>query len=250
MLLNLYDRIIIKKINKKQDEINFIGKFKKDINKKNNSITKSLYVLRRYGFINKANKYKISIEKNIPAFAGLGGGTSNAVFLIKYFVKNKLRENTLKIFEKEIGSDFRLFFYNHSFQKNLKKIIKFKKRYTFYFILVFPNINCSTKEIYSKVKRFNLPIKRDLSNIQSKNKYLQFLQSEKNDLQNIVEKEYPRIRKILDLIKVQKNSLFSRMTGSGSVCFGAFLDKKSTKLGLRVIKKKFPNYWCVIAKSI
>ena len=79
---------------------------------------------------------------------------------------------------------------------------------------------------------------------------MQFLQSEKNDLQNIVEKEYPRIRKILDLIKVQKNSLFSRMTGSGSVCFGAFLDKKSTKLGLRVIKKKFPNYWCVIAKSI
>ena len=63
VLLNLYDRIIIKKINKKQDEINFIGKFKKDINKKNNSITKSLYVLRRYGFINKANKYKISIEK-------------------------------------------------------------------------------------------------------------------------------------------------------------------------------------------
>ena len=250
VLLNLYDRIIIKKINKKQDEINFIGKFKKDINKKNNSITKSLYVLRRYGFINKANKYKISIEKNIPAFAGLGGGTSNAVFLIKYFVKNKLRENTLKIFEKEIGSDFRLFFYNHSFQKNLKKIIKFKKRYTFYFILVFPNINCSTKEIYSKVKRFNLPIKRDLSNIQSKNKYLQFLQSEKNDLQNIVEKEYPRIRKILDLIKVQKNSLFSRMTGSGSVCFGVFHDKNSAKLGLKVIQKKLPNYWCVIAKSI
>jgi 4-diphosphocytidyl-2C-methyl-D-erythritol kinase len=40
------------------------------------------------------------------------------------------------------------------------------------------------------------------------------------------------------------------MTGSGSVCFGVFRDKNSAKLSLRVIQKKLPNYWCVIAKSI
>jgi 4-diphosphocytidyl-2-C-methyl-D-erythritol kinase len=95
-----------------------------------------------------------------------------------------------------------------------------------------------------------LPLNKDLSNIQSKSKYLNFLQNETNDLQNIVEKKYPKIKKVLDLIKIQKNTLFSRMTGSGSVCFGVFLDKKSAKLSLRVIKKKLPNYWCVIAKSI
>ena len=40
MLLNLYDQIIIKNTNKNQDEIKLIGKFKKKINSKNNSITK------------------------------------------------------------------------------------------------------------------------------------------------------------------------------------------------------------------
>ena len=143
-----------------------------------------------------------------------------------------------------------LFFYKHTFQKNLFKTLRFKKRYTFYFVLVFPNINCSTKQIYSKVRKFNTPLKNDLSNIQSKSKYLQFLKNETNDLQSIVEKKYSRIKKILDLIKIQKNSLFSRMTGSGSVCFGVFRDKNSAKLSLRVIQKKLPNYWCVIAKSI
>ena len=206
--------------------------------------------MRKFNFINQANKYKIIIEKNIPVFAGLGGGTSNAVFLIKYFLKNQISENVLKIFEKEIGSDFRLFFYKHSFQKNLKNIIEIKKKYNFYFILVFPKINCSTKQIYSKVKIFNLPLKKNLLNVQSKSKYLQFLQNEKNDLQIIVEKKYPCIEKISGLIKIQKNSLFSRMTGSGSVCFAVFLDKKSAKLSLNAIQKKFPNYWCVIAKSI
>jgi len=250
MLLDLHDRISIKNANIKKDEIKFIGKFKKNINSKNNSITKSLYTLRKHGLVSKKNRYKIIIEKKIPVFAGLGGGTSNAVFLIKSLLKKKVNEKILQIFEKEIGSDFRLFFYRHSFQKHLKKILEFKKRYTFYFVLVFPNTNCSTKQIYLKVKKFNLPLKNDLSRIQSKRRYLQFLKNETNDLQSIVEKKYPRIKKILDLIKVQKNNLFSRMTGSGSVCFGVFPDKKSAKLSLREIQKKLPNYWCIIAKSI
>ena len=69
-------------------------------------------------------------------------------------------------------------------------------------------------------------------------------------MKSIVEKKYPKLKKILDLIKIQKNCVFSRMTGSGSVCFGVFLDKNSAKLSLRSIQKKFPNYRCIIAKSI
>ena len=250
MLLELHDKITLKKINKKKDDIKFIGQFKKNINKKTNTISKTLFLLRKYNLIDKKKKYKITINKKIPVFAGLGGGTSNAVFLIKYFLKNKLNEKFIKILEKEIGSDFRLFFFKHSFQKNLQKVLKLKKRYTLHFILVYPNINCSTKEIYSKVNKFNKPLKNDLFKIQPKGKYLQFIQNETNDLQSIVKKKYHKIKKILDLIKSQKNSLFARMTGSGSVCFGVFIDKKSAKLGLRKIQKKFPNYWCKVAKSI
>ncbi|MBL6857514.1 MAG: 4-(cytidine 5'-diphospho)-2-C-methyl-D-erythritol kinase [Pelagibacteraceae bacterium] len=250
MLLDLYDLISVKIIKKKQDEIKFIGRFKKKINYKSNSITKSLYILRKNRLISKKKKYKIIINKKIPVFAGLGGGTSNAASLIKYFLKNNINERLMKIFEAEIGSDFRLFFYRHSFQKNLKKIIKFKKRYTFNFMLIYPNINCSTKKVYSKVKKFSLPLKNDLSKIRSKRKYLQFLQSEINDLQSIVEKKYPKIKKILNLLKIQKNCLFSRMTGSGSVCFGVFPNKNSAKLSMRALKKKFPDYCYIIAKSI
>ena len=250
MLLDLHDRITIRSINKRRDELKFIGEFSKNINIKNNSIIKSLKLLRQYSLISKKKKYKIIVEKKIPVFAGLGGGTSNAVFLIKYFLKNKIREKLIKIFEKEIGSDFRLFFYKHTFQKNLKKVLRLKKRYTLNFILVYPNINCSTKQIYSKVKKFNLPLKNDLLKIRTKNKYLLYLQNETNDLQTIVEKNYPKIKRILDLIKIQKNCVFSRMTGSGSVCFGVFLDKNSAKLSLRSIQKKLPNYRCIIAKSI
>ena len=115
---------------------------------------------------------------------------------------------------------------------------------------MYPNINSSTKEVYSKVKKFNLPLKNDLSKINSQDRYIKFIKKEKNDLQKIVEKKHKKIKNILDLIKTQKNCLLSRMTGSGSVCFGMFLNRKSAKQGLTKIKKKLPNYWCLLTKSI
>jgi 4-diphosphocytidyl-2-C-methyl-D-erythritol kinase len=246
----LHDNISLKKINNNKDNIEFIGQFKKDINKNTNTISKSLSLLRKHNLIDQKKRYKITVNKKIPVFSGLGGGTSNAVFLIKYFLKNKISDRLLRIFEEKIGSDFRLFFFNHSFQKNLKKILKFKKKYTFYFVLVYPNINSSTKDVYSKVKKFNLPLKHDVSKIYSKDKYIEFIKNEKNDLQKIVETKHKKIKKILDLIKIQKNCLFSRMTGSGSACFGIFFKRKSAKLGMIKIQKKLPNCWCVLTKSI
>jgi len=250
MLLNLHDKITIKKINKNKDSIRFIGQFKKKISKKTNTISKSLSLLRKHNLIDQKKRYKIIVNKNIPVFAGLGGGTSNAVFLIKYFLKNKVSNKFLKIFEEIIGSDFRLFFFRHSFQKNLKKISQFNKKYIFYFVLVYPYINSSTKEVYSKVKKFNLPLKNNLSKIKSKDRYIEFIKNEKNDLQKIVETKHKKVRKILDIIKIQKNCLFSRMTGSGSVCFGVFFNKNSAKQGLIEVQKKLPNCWCVFTKSI
>ena len=250
MLVDLYDRISIKKINKKKDEVIFTGLFKKNIKRKTNTVVSTLSLLRDQSLINQNTKYKIVINKRIPVYAGLGGGTGNAATIIKYFLKKKINSKLLEKFEKKIGSDLRLFFFNHSFQENLKKIKLFKKKYKFYFLLVYPNIKSSTKQVYSKVKRFNSPLRIDPSKILTKDKYDKFLINEANDLQKIVERKHKSIQNVLNLIRLQKNCLFSRITGSGSVCFGVFLNRKSALLGLKMIQKKLPNYWCVLTKSI
>ena len=72
----------------------------------------------------------------------------------------------------------------------------------------------------------------------------------KNDLQSIVEKSHPKIRQLLLEISKIKGCLFSRMTGSGSSCFGLFLNEKSSKVALRKIRKKYPKFWFSIAKTI
>ena len=66
----------------------------------------------------------------------------------------------------------------------------------------------------------------------------------------IVEKKHPVIQKLLLNISNEKGCYFSRMTGSGSACYGLFRDKRSSKVALKRLRKKYPKFWFSIAKTI
>jgi len=250
LLLDLHDSIKINRINKKKDVIVFTGRFKKSVNNLKNSVSSTLSILRANQFLKKEKKYKIIVNKKIPVFSGLGGGTSNAAFVIKYFLKSKIDNKVIKIFEEKIGSDLRFFFNKQVYQKNLRKLIKYKKNFNFYFVLVYPNIKCLTKKIYSKVKKYSSPSKINTSKILSKNNFIYLMKKEENDLQKIATQKFNVLEKVLNFISIQKDCYFSRITGSGSVCFGMFKSRKSAILGLKIIKKKFPKYWSIVTKTI
>ena len=71
-----------------------------------------------------------------------------------------------------------------------------------------------------------------------------------NDLQSVVEKKYPIIEKLLKDIGNEKGCYFSRMTGSGSVCYGLFTNQYSARKALNKLKKKYPNFWASLAKTL
>ena len=200
--------------------------------------------------LEKNLKYEVNIYKNIPVFSGLGGSASNAAYILKYLLKKKITTQTFKIFTKKIGSDLNLFIYSQTFQKSLKNIIRYKKKFHFYFIIVYPYIKCSTKKVYSQVRGFSPKVKQNYANISSKKRFINLIKNERNDLQKISTLKFTKIKKIIDFVSKQKGCYFSRMTGSGSACFGMFRNKKSASLGMKALKKKFPRYWCVVTKTI
>ena len=55
----------------------------------------------------------------------------------------------------------------------------------------------------------------------SKKNFIEKIKKDRNDLQSIVEKKYPKISKLIQDISIQKGCIFSRMTGSGSACASA-----------------------------
>ena len=192
------------------------------------------------------------IKKKIPAFSGLGGGSSNSASIIKYFLRRKkISKENLNYFSKILGSDLKLFFKSSQIlQKNLTSIESIKKKNRLHFIIVYPFLKCLTKEIYLKVNSYKKIKKNNNYNLNLKPKLIQLLKSRENSLEKIVIKKFPIIKKILNELKQINNCQFSRLTGSGSACFGLFLTKKSAELGLKKIKKKFPKYWCVTGKTI
>ena len=247
-LINLSDNIEINKINRQKDEIVFKGPFAKKISKSNNSIINLLKLLRKLKLI--SNYYSIIIIKNIPVFGGLGGGTSNAAFLMKFLLSNRIPKEVFKKIEKLIGSDLKLFFYKQGFLQNLKTIRNAKKKRKLIFLLVRPNINCSTREIYSKLKIYSKTTTLNFNKIRNKKNFISYIFNNKNDLQSIVEKKYPIIKRLLTDISLKKGCYFSRMTGSGSVCYGLFSSEKTAKKALNKIKTKYPKYWFSLAKTV
>ena len=247
-LVNLSDKINIRKVKKKKDKILFKGPFVKHIKQSNNSIINLLKLLRKLKLI--SSYYSLTVIKNIPVFSGLGGGTSNAAFILKFLLKGKITQNILDKIERVIGSDLRLFFHKQGYLENLKTIKVVKKKQKLFFLLSSPNINCSTREIFSKVTKYSKKIKFSFKKINTRKKFIEYILAKNNELQAIVEKKYPIIKKLLIDISVEKGCYFSRMSGSGSVCYGLFNNESNAKKALNKIKTRHPKFWFSIAKTV
>ena len=250
----IHDMISVAKNFGLRDKISFSGKFKIGINKKKNTVTKLLNFLRKEKLIGEQT-YKINVKKNIPHGSGLGGGSSNAAALLNFFNrKMKLELNNKKMFKiaNKIGFDVPISLKkNNTFLTGKKnKILRIGQSFRLNLLIVYPNLTCSTKKIYgtnSKVSAIkSLPIYR----IKDNKKLIKFLKNQNNDLEEAVLKTYPKIKKIINYIKSQKGCYFSRITGSGSACIGIFSNMKNAIYAKKLIKRKYPKYWCAVSKTI
>ena len=251
---DLHDVISISKIRNLKDKINFSGKFKKGINKKSNTITEVLNLLRNKKLLEN-QAFKINIKKNIPHGSGLGGGSSNAADLLNYCnlkMKLKLNKNKIKKLASQIGSDVpvNLERKNTFLTGKKDKILRFSQKFKLNLLIVYPNLICSTKKIYQKNKKISFSKRQPSFSAISNKKLINFLKSEHNDLEKTVIKIYPKVKKIIDYIKSQKGCYFSRITGSGSACIGIFSNMKNAIYAQKLIKLKYPKYWCAVSKTI
>ena len=251
---NLHDVILISKIKGVNDKISFSGRFKKGVNKKSNTISKVLYLLRKRNFFQK-QAFKIDIQKNIPHGSGLGGGSSNAADVLNFFnskMRLKLNKDEISKIAYQIGFDTPVSLEKKNTLLTGKKgeILRLNQKFRLNILIVYPNVICSTKKIYANNKKFTFLRPQSNFYIKDKNKLIDFLKNENNDLEKTTIKFYPKVRKIINFIKSQNGCYFSRITGSGSACIGIFSNMKSAVFAQKFMKLKFPNYWCVVSKTI
>ena len=247
--IHLHDLITIKKISGKNHQISFYGNFSRNITR-NNTVKKLFNILDTYKLL-KDQKFQIKIKKNIPQKAGLGGGSMNAAYILNYLIKKKV----IKINQKKIsrianliGTDVILGVDPKSSILTSNNLVrKFSKIRSFYILLVRPKFGCSTKNIFSRVRRFSKPLyfNTNKSFFRTKN-----LVQSSNDLENIVFKKYSKMKNLKLFISSLPQVVFSRMTGTGSALVAYFNSKKAAKNAAKIFKSKYKGHWYIVSKTI
>ena len=221
--------------------------FSQDIANKNliidpndNLILRALKEFRNLTGWNK--RFSIYLKKKIPIGAGLGGGSADAaatlIFLRKLFNNetkiNKVSKKVLFEIGTSLGSDVPACIES----KDLKlkgygdKVFRNKTPDGYYFLIINPNIQLSTKDIFiyfdnmknSKIKRSN--VFWDNINIQ-------------NSLLKPAIKLAPEISDIINNLAYSKKIVAYGMTGSGSSCFGIFKNLNDINASLKYFNKKY-----------
>ncbi len=247
--INLYDEIQIKRIYEKEHKIFFSGKFSNRIRKKN-TVIELMRLLDKKKLIDD-KKFQINIKKNIPQMSGMGGGSMNASCILKHLIKKKivnLSNKKINELANAVGSDVGLGLEKkNSILIQNGRVIRLNQKMNLYTLIVKPNFGCSTRDIFSLVKKYSKPCYF----VEKKNFFTKKnLVRSKNDLESIAFKKYPKLNKLKFFLSSLPNVIFVRMTGTGSALVAYFNSKKSAKTASKIFRKKYKKYWFVVSKTI
>lgn len=187
----------------------------------NNLVIKALTLI---GTEKKLPEIDIHLLKKIPFGAGLGGGSSDAAFMLRLLNETfnlGYSEEELRLRAARLGADCPFFIMNRpalaaGIGDQLEPIALDISNYQF--LLVKPDIMVSTKEAYAMItpRQPELPLKEIIR--RPPEEWRELL---KNDFEPPVFKKFPEICKIKEQLYAM-GAVYASMSGSGSSVFGLF----------------------------
>jgi 4-diphosphocytidyl-2-C-methyl-D-erythritol kinase len=171
---------------------------------------------------------KIDLKKKIPHGAGLGGGSSDAAFVLRGLCSlYKITAGSVEIqkIASRLGSDVSFFLgTGQAHVSGRGEIVEPVELPTDYRLIVLvPPLLISTADIYNKA-RYNLTKKSEKPLLEKRimvSRFLDVVSRCSNDLEEIVVRGYPELAKLKKIL-TEEGAVRSAMTGSGSAFFGIF----------------------------
>ena len=245
--INLYDIITIEKNNTNTINLNILGEIKVP-NNSDNLCIKSAELFFKTSNMNDIG-INITLNKNIPVGAGLGGGSSNAakvLLLLNNIFQLNMASSDLCNLAFKLGCDVP-FFINGGLQiaegkgEQLSATSISLEDYTI--LLVCPDFSISTKWAYSFFKN-NLPKSFNGNKFRTFQNNIDWSLFE-NDFEEVIKTTYPEVIEIRGKLEASE-ALFVSLSGSGSTMFGIFDDFSKASIAQQTLKP----YFCHIVKPI
>ena len=242
---DVFDRLFFKRSLK--NVVTLTGEFSESINVQENSI---LQALKLFGN-GLTDRFSINLEKNLPIGAGLGGGSADAAAVIRFITNNS--KHLMPSYEvlSKIGADIPACVLSAASRVGgIGEIVRplDMSEINLWVVLVNPDIFVSTGSIFEEVtEKHNQPLESFID-LSSTDKFVDYLKRQRNDLQTIAIKKHPEINKVLATIEETEDVLLSRMSGSGSTCFGLYRNQDIAKKAVTYISKKSDKWWIKFSK--
>ena len=229
-LINLFDEMVIRRTSNKfvSVETNLVP----PIEDSNNIVFSAIKLLSDH--IGKEIHCEVEIIKNIPLGGGLGGGSSNAAaaligtnFLFKLGLST---EELMKLGEK-LGADVPFFIFGkNAFASGIGQILEEdSKQLDDKYLLLFPQIHSSTKELFSKWDNLNKSVQKSILT-NEENSFLPIFLYQNKDI------------KIIFHELCESNSF--KLSGTGSTIFCAYNDVNEIEKTLKKIPSKWRHSFC------
>ena len=229
-LINLFDEMVIRRTSNKfvSVETNLVP----PIEDSDNIVFSAIKLLSDH--IGKEIHCEVEIIKNIPLGGGLGGGSSNAAaaligtnFLFKLGLST---EELMKLGEK-LGADVPFFIFGkNAFASGIGQILEEdSKQLDDKYLLLFPQIHSSTKELFSKWDNLNKSVQKSILT-NEENSFLPVFLDQNQDI------------KIIFHELCESNSF--KLSGTGSTIFCAYNDVNEIEKTLKKIPTKWRHSFC------
>ena len=182
---------------------------------------------------------QISVVKNIPVAAGLGGGSSDAASVLmgmNELLELNLSEQQLMEIGVKLGADVPFFIFKKTalaegIGEQLKSMPEMPKLWV---LLVNPRVHVSTAWVYNNLQLTNRSELAILPQFFSSIGDVCSILS--NDLESVTIPAFPVIAEIKDKM-LQMGALGAMMSGSGPTVFGLFKDKTTAETACDSISK-------------
>jgi 4-diphosphocytidyl-2-C-methyl-D-erythritol kinase len=193
-----------------------------DVPFKDNIVYKTLELIRQIRIIPEVN---IHLHKIIPFGSGLGGGSSDAVSMIKMLNRIfslETNEEQLIEYAGRLGSDCPFFFKNtpqYASEKGDKLEPVNLSLSGYYLFLIIPDIQISTRFAYQGVtpKKSDFSLKKCIEETPVK----EWKNHIKNDFEEHIFEHHTGLKKLKDML-YDSGAVFASMSGSGAAIYGIF----------------------------
>ncbi len=190
----------------------------------------------------------IAVEKNIPAGAGLGGGSADAAAVLAGLnrsFKTGLSADALRTIGLALGADVPMCLEGRALRaRGVGEIIDALDDWPpLPLVLVWPGRAISTAEVFKALaRRDNPPLKRPPPAGDARDA-AEWLVDCRNDLEPAARALAPEITAALDALLATEGCMVARMSGSGSACFGLYAEREEAEAAAAEIAARQPQWW-------